>query len=176
MKTNDMKVGALYLLMNGRILRYQGPWGLDNHAAVPEAHCLAFSPPREGLMSPAVGYSSEASRVIRALRHVDIPWLQKRMASEKVRNLDWEETRHVIYELERQQRMDPNTALRKMREATAAIKQQDDSELDSDKKLRERRSSHVDYEPLLEIVEHFEALDGWLTRGGFLPTDWDKNR
>ncbi|QAY12008.1 hypothetical protein SEA_RAHEL_57 [Mycobacterium phage Rahel] len=23
-----------------------------------------------------------------------------------------------------------------------------------------------------EAAEHFEALDGWLTHGGFLPTDW----
>ncbi len=25
-----------------------------------------------------------------------------------------------------------------------------------------------------EIVEQFEALDGWLTRGGFLPAAWSR--
>jgi len=169
-------VGSLYLLMNGRIMRYQGPWGLDNYAHVPAAHCLAFSSPSVGVESPATGYSSEANRIIRAMRHADLPWLQKRMASEKARDLEWEETRHVIYELERQQRMDPNTALRNMRDATRALRLQDDAELDADKKLRERRSTRVDYEPVLEAIEHFEALDAWLTSGGFLPTDWDKNR
>jgi putative heme degradation protein len=26
-----------------------------------------------------------------------------------------------------------------------------------------------------EIVDHFEALDAWLSKGGFLPTDWKKD-
>ena len=25
-----------------------------------------------------------------------------------------------------------------------------------------------------EIIEHFEALDEWLSRGGFLPADWSR--
>jgi hypothetical protein len=25
-----------------------------------------------------------------------------------------------------------------------------------------------------ERLEAFEALDGWLSRGGFLPADWDR--
>lgn len=27
-----------------------------------------------------------------------------------------------------------------------------------------------------ERLEHFEALDAWLVRGGFLPADWQKGR
>lgn len=26
----------------------------------------------------------------------------------------------------------------------------------------------------LELAEHVQALDGWLTRGGFRPADWDR--
>jgi hypothetical protein len=27
-----------------------------------------------------------------------------------------------------------------------------------------------------EMVEYFEALDGWLTKGGFLPKEWRNGR
>lgn len=25
-----------------------------------------------------------------------------------------------------------------------------------------------------DLIEKFEALDGWLSKGGFLPRDWDR--
>jgi hypothetical protein len=38
----------------------------------------------------------------------------------------------------------------------------------------------VDTNPLIaeahaeEIAEYFEALDSWISKGGFLPNDWNK--
>lgn len=54
--------------------------------------------------------------------------------------------------------MDPNEALRQLR---LTIKQM---RVDTDPAIRQ---AHAD-----EIAEYFEALDEWLTRGGFLPEDW----
>lgn len=31
----------------------------------------------------------------------------------------------------------------------------------------------VDLEKAAEMIETFEGLDAWLTRGGFKPKDWD---
>lgn len=32
-----------------------------------------------------------------------------------------------------------------------------------------------DHDSVDAIAEHFEALDGWLSRGGFLPSDWHRD-
>lgn len=55
--------------------------------------------------------------------------------------------------------MDPNETLRLLR---LTIKQM---RVDTDPAIRQ---AHAD-----EIAEYFEALDGWLIRGGFLPEPWD---
>jgi len=57
--------------------------------------------------------------------------------------------------------MDPNETLRLIR---LTIKQMD---VDEHPLIRK---SHAD-----QIAEYFEALDEWLSKGGFLPTDWEKN-
>lgn len=172
----DMRVGALYLLANGYLMRYQGPWGLSNYATVPDAHGLAFSAPTVTVSPPAVGYAASAERVIRMLRHTDLPWLLRRESAEKARNLAWEETRFVIDEIEREHSLDPDEVLRKLREAVTALKAQDDEMLLEDKASRAHRTTRVEYVPILEVVEHFSALDGWLAKGGFLPADWRKGR
>jgi hypothetical protein len=72
--------------------------------------------------------------------------------------------------------MDPEVALRRLREAIQDLKYRDDSAFATDPALRIKRSKLIEYEPLLEVIENFEALDAWLTKGGFLPTDWKRNR
>lgn len=72
--------------------------------------------------------------------------------------------------------MDANVALEKIRDALRDAKYRDAAAVNSDPALKIRRSSHIEYEPMLEIIEHFEALDEWLSRGGFLPADWNKGR
>jgi hypothetical protein len=56
--------------------------------------------------------------------------------------------------------MDPNEALRRLRAAVAAL----------------GAIPAADGTPLAEhgadVLEHWEALDQWLTRGGFLPDGW----
>lgn len=56
--------------------------------------------------------------------------------------------------------MDPNIALHDLREAVNEAANPD---------------QYTDMEVVAEkIVEAFDALDGWLSRGGFLPGDWSK--
>lgn len=56
--------------------------------------------------------------------------------------------------------MDPNEALRisrmLVREAHASF------------------TSHLEDEEIARLVEAFDALDQWLTNGGFLPAAWDQ--
>lgn len=54
--------------------------------------------------------------------------------------------------------MDPNEALRRVREHITHILN-DDGDCD-----------------VTELAEAFDALDGWLTRGGFLPAAWEIGR
>lgn len=52
--------------------------------------------------------------------------------------------------------MDPDEALRQLREAIATLNQDD-----------HRREIAAE-----QVVDHFQALDEWLSRGGFLPKAW----
>lgn len=54
--------------------------------------------------------------------------------------------------------MDPNTTLNTIREA---IEDWNDGRID-------------DREALACLVGDIDALDEWLTRGGFLPADWNR--
>ena len=54
--------------------------------------------------------------------------------------------------------MDINETLRIIRENVAVYRATDDAETANDAAER--------------VVEHVEALDGWLSKGGFLPTAW----
>jgi len=62
--------------------------------------------------------------------------------------------------------MDPNAALRDLRDLVKDIFA--DNLLDFDRE---------DYElagKLQDIAERFDAIDHWLTCGGFLPKDWER--
>ena len=58
--------------------------------------------------------------------------------------------------------MDPNEALRLIRLTIA--------------QMRVDESPAVKMAHAEEIVEYFEALDGWLKNDGFLPADWQRHR
>lgn len=57
--------------------------------------------------------------------------------------------------------MDPNATLRRMRQLTAAIHAADDA-----------ADPHAAAEAATELAELFDALDKWLSRGGFRPSAW----
>lgn len=58
--------------------------------------------------------------------------------------------------------MDPNTVLIELREA---VRNYDDATTQEDMLYAADA-----------LATHVAALDEWLTRGGFLPTDWARNR
>ena len=60
--------------------------------------------------------------------------------------------------------MDINTALGNARLTAALIRQAIDA------------GNPVDPDMVNDLVEAFDAVDGWLSRGGFLPQDWQANR
>jgi hypothetical protein len=78
--------------------------------------------------------------------------------------------------------MDPEIALQKLREAVRDFKNWRDRELE-EKPLpgqvtTNARKKHelIIHSPVDDVIEHFDALDQWLMKGGFLPADWNKNR
>lgn len=56
--------------------------------------------------------------------------------------------------------MDPNATLRLLRLTISQYR------VDTDPAIRGAHAA--------EIAEYFEALDDWISKGGFLPTDWNK--
>lgn len=58
--------------------------------------------------------------------------------------------------------MDPDQALKDAREAAAAIRA---AEFTTAEEWEEAASA---------LEESFDALDGWIKRGGFLPADWKR--
>ena len=72
--------------------------------------------------------------------------------------------------------MDPEKALQALREAVRDMKYREDAASNDPghRAMRARTFDHMD--PILEFIKHFEALDEWLQKGGFLPADWNKNR
>lgn len=62
--------------------------------------------------------------------------------------------------------MDPDEALRRLRAAIEALK------------VAMRDGASCDYdlgETADEVIVKFEVLDGWLSRGGFVPKAWSKD-
>lgn len=59
--------------------------------------------------------------------------------------------------------MDPDEALAKLREALQLY-------------YRRYRDKGTGLEEADQMADGIEALDDWLSRGGFLPEDWSKNR
>ena len=54
--------------------------------------------------------------------------------------------------------MDPNACLARIRE------------------IIEKGSHPLDHQDAEDLAENIDALDGWLSRGGFLPVEWTNNR
>jgi hypothetical protein len=71
--------------------------------------------------------------------------------------------------------MDPDAALKNLRDALATVREKVDGPLGE-------RDSELggDYWEALDAantaVDAFEALDGWIKGSGSLPADWRKNR
>lgn len=61
--------------------------------------------------------------------------------------------------------MDPNEALRFARDAAARLIAQ----IDSAELLEE---AEIDFDDVDTLVEAFDALDHWMSRGGYLPAPW----
>lgn len=63
--------------------------------------------------------------------------------------------------------MDPNEALRLVRAHIAQMKVEDETREDGwiGRHVQQGR----------DLAEAFEALDGWLSRDGFLPDDWQSD-
>ncbi len=60
--------------------------------------------------------------------------------------------------------MDPNEALRRLREAAAKVREEMDKCFGGDP-----------MDDVSDMLQHFEALDGWITNGGFLPAAWRRD-
>lgn len=90
----DMRVGGVYLLRGGRVMRYQGPWGGTGP-------CLAFRFVRDGVEDPPVGLSVDGGDVFQEVTLADEPWLLTRRAQCAARNLmeDVADMDHVLGEL-----------------------------------------------------------------------------
>ena len=65
--------------------------------------------------------------------------------------------------------MDPDEALKNAREALRLIR---DKEQEG---YRDWGGRHEAQE-FVDLADAFEALDGWLSKGGFLPKAWNKKR
>ena len=80
MKQAELKVGRVYLLVGGHLMRYQGLYAN-------EGPCLAFSSPLEAIMDLPTGYSASAEEVIREVTSSDREWLNIRVAALRSRGL-----------------------------------------------------------------------------------------
>lgn len=89
-----MKIGSVYLLRGGHVLRYQGLYAN-------KGPCLAFRGVRAGVSEPPTGYSASRDEVLREVTEADLPWLKQREAGAAARNLpeDVLDMQHVIKEL-----------------------------------------------------------------------------
>lgn len=70
--------------------------------------------------------------------------------------------------------MDPNAALEQIRELIDEIRWATHPAPDTESTARERNKTIRD--ALDPLVEHWDALDAWITRGGFLPSAWTVGR
>jgi hypothetical protein len=65
--------------------------------------------------------------------------------------------------------MDVNLALARLRDAIKAVRREQDG---NDEPMTERQLRNV----LENMTDYAESLDGWLSKGGFLPTAWEAQR
>jgi hypothetical protein len=67
--------------------------------------------------------------------------------------------------------MDPNEALHHCRAALARYLKKIDT-IDSAEELMTLEMAYA----FEELADHFEALDGWMSHGGFRPSAWNPHR
>ncbi len=97
MKVGTMRVGAVYMVRGGNILRYRGLY-------TNTGPCLAFGPvTEEGPFDPPVGYSASKEDVLYEITAKDLPWLKDRQNQSVARGLDVADVKHLIAELEQTQ-------------------------------------------------------------------------
>lgn len=75
--------------------------------------------------------------------------------------------------------MDPNTALGSMREALAhqhSLEERAERAYEKDLMGEGDALAEQAAAAALYVAEYAEALDEWLSKGGFLPADWQVNR
>jgi hypothetical protein len=109
MDVNEMRVGAVYMIRGGHILRYRGvygpPKGYPGFNPVPREErptCLAFGPVvDEGPFDPPCGASIGVSEVRQVITPADLPWVRDRRDQMVARKLDVDDINHLIAELER---------------------------------------------------------------------------
>ncbi len=65
--------------------------------------------------------------------------------------------------------MDPNMTLHELREAVARA--QNEPNMEDDAQKLARLENLVD-----DFMQHFDSLDGWMTKGGALPDAWRETR
>lgn len=65
--------------------------------------------------------------------------------------------------------MDPNEALKNARAALAALRTRLD---DGEEPTSDTDAEVADHAG--DLADAFEALDGWLSKGGFLPAAWQR--
>ena len=66
--------------------------------------------------------------------------------------------------------MDPNATLAQLRELSKLVLPDEANALDASEDLADAFNDATDR--LAELANLFEALDGWIMKGGFLPKEW----
>ncbi len=99
MKAKDLKVGKIYMIVGGHIMRYQGQWKRPDKPAFysmdnAEPAC-AFRNPSAGIIDPPGGGSVAAEDVMYEITAAHIPMLRQRVKAGRARNLhqyadEWE--------------------------------------------------------------------------------------
>jgi hypothetical protein len=111
MNPSEMKVGAVYMVRGGHILRYRGIYasraeffGHRVVARIAIGTCLAFGPVTdEGPFDPPVGASIASEDVLYEITPKDLPWILVLDRKEQMlsRKLDVADIEHLIAELKR---------------------------------------------------------------------------
>ncbi len=94
MEQPELKVGTLYMLRGGHILRYHGLYAN-------KGPCLSFYGPEAPLDGLCAGYSGSADQVLREITSADLDGLENRRQQLIARNLhtDAATTAFVIAEI-----------------------------------------------------------------------------
>lgn len=87
-----LRIGKLYLVRGGHILRLQGSWGTENKLPPLEQHYsgrynLAMTVPSSPVSAPASGASVNHDD-LRLLTAQDLAWLPQRAANARARGLE----------------------------------------------------------------------------------------